>query len=124
MDPVLVFLLPVLYAFPLSLFFMMLTFASICLISSYLFIVVLYQPDLLFANFVSLISQHISLLEVIILALKILIGGILIALLCIYFGARVENKFTDISRAISSATSSQLFAFMALNVGLSFLGYL
>jgi phospholipid/cholesterol/gamma-HCH transport system permease protein len=124
MDPTVVFLLPVLYAFPLSLLGMIAAFTIVCTFSSYIFIVTLYQPNLEFNQFVNMLIVHISILEVAISFFKILIGGVLIGLLCVYYGAQVGNKFTDISRAISSATSMQLMAYVTLNVGLSIVGYL
>lgn len=124
MDPVYVFLLPVLFAFPLSLMAMIIIFVLVCIFASFIFIQTSYQADLHLIEFVSMILAQISSLEVLISFLKCFVGGIFIGLLCIYFGARVQNKFTDISRAISSATSWQFLLFFAINIGLSVLGYL
>jgi phospholipid/cholesterol/gamma-HCH transport system permease protein len=124
MDPIFVFLLPVLFAFPLSLMAMIVVFVTMCIFSSYVFIQVSYQPDLHLGQFIGMILAQISSLEILISLLKCYVGGTFIGLLCIYFGGQVGNKFTDISRAISSATSWQFLLFFATNVGLSVVGYL
>lgn len=124
MDPLYVFMLPVLFAFPLSLLVMIVIFVLVCVSSSFVFIQHSYQPDLQLGQFLAMIWAQISALEILISFLKCFIGGTFIGLLCIYFGAQVKNKFTDISRAISSATSWQFLVFFATNIGLSVLGYL
>ncbi|KXI29239.1 hypothetical protein AX660_13920 [Paraglaciecola hydrolytica] len=124
MDPLAIFLLPVLFAFPLSLLMMQLIFVLVCLFSSYLFINFSYQADLPLQHFVQLISTQISAVDVITSILKVLFGGILIGLICIYFGSKVGNRFTEISRAIASATSLQLLLVVSINVALSIVGYL
>lgn len=124
MDPVYIFLLPVLFAFPLSLMAMIIVFVTVCVLASFVFIQASYQADLHLIEFISMILAQITSLEVLISFLKCFVGGTFIGLLCIYFGARVKNKFTDISRAISSATSWQFLLFFATNIGFSVLGYL
>ncbi|KMT65587.1 ABC transporter permease [Catenovulum maritimum] len=122
MNPIFIFLLPVFFAFPISLLLMFIFFNAVSILSAYLAIVI-NEPNLEFSLFLSSILAKVSLLEVIITLAKAIMGGTLIGLLSIYYGATVGNRFTDISRAISSSTTVQIVSFFLLNVILSLLAY-
>ncbi len=121
-NPVFLFLLPVFFAFPVSLFLMFLYFDFICVLSAYAMIWI-SDPGITFAVFVHSILQHITLNEVAVNAVKAILGGMLIGIISIYFGARASNSFEDVSEAISNSTTSQLMAFFLINVVLSLLAY-
>lgn len=124
MPPIFFFLLPVLLALPLRLLLMVVTFIFVCFISSFAFINLNYHTPISFADFANLIIWQITPLEIVVLFIKGSIGGLLIALISVYFGATVKDKFTDVSEAISRATSLQLLVFVSLNVGMSVINYL
>ena len=67
--------------------------------------------------------QQISLNEVAINAVKAILGGMVIGVISIHFGARATDSFDDVSEAISNSTTSQLMAFFLINVVLSLLAY-
>ncbi len=121
-NPVFLFLLPVFFAFPLSLFLMFIYFDFICILSAYAAIW-WADPDIQFWSFLSSILAQISGNEWAINAVKAILGGMVIGVISIHFGARATDSFDDISQAISDSTTSQLMAFFLINVILSYLAY-
>lgn len=124
MPPIFFFLLPSLLALPLRLLVMVFTFIFVCFVSSFVFINISFNTPILFFDFIHLIVNQLTVLEAIVLIIKAILGGLLIALISVYFGAHVEDKYTDVSDAISRATSLQLLVFVSLNVSLSVINYL
>jgi len=121
-NPVFLFLLPVFFAFPLSLLLLFIYFDFICILSSYVFIW-LSDPGISFSIFLGNILQQITLNEFAINAVKAILGGMVIGVISIHFGARATDSFDDVSEAISNSTTSQLMAFFLINVVLSLLAY-
>jgi len=122
-SPVFLLLLPVFYAFPLSLLLMFFYFDLVCIFSSWV-IMYLLQTDTVSLNYFLLtILEQISFNEVIISASKALIAGLFIGLTCIYYGASVKPKFASISRSISTSTTSQLIILFTVNILLSVVAY-
>jgi|TARA_B100002003_G_C14142027_1_gene549093 phospholipid/cholesterol/gamma-HCH transport system permease protein len=121
-NPVFLYLVPVFFAFPISLCLMLIYFDFICILSA--FAVIWYSdPDVSFLPFLSSILEQISLNEIGINAVKAILGGMLIGVISIHFGAKATDSFEDISEAISNSTTTQLMAFFLLNVVLSLLAY-
>lgn len=121
-NPVFMFLLPVFFAFPISLFLMFIYFDFICILSAYA--VIWYSdPSIEFMAFLGSILSQISANEVAINAVKAILGGMVIGVISIHFGARASDSFEDVSRAISNSTTSQLMVFFLINVVLSLLAY-
>jgi phospholipid/cholesterol/gamma-HCH transport system permease protein len=81
------------------------------------------DPTISFIGFTAGILEKFTLSEFTITLLKGLIGGGMIGLVSIYFGSKVSQKFSDLPRAISNATTSQLVMFFLINVSLSVLAY-
>ncbi|MFT4631836.1 MAG: phospholipid/cholesterol/gamma-HCH transport system permease protein [Candidatus Pseudothioglobus sp.] len=121
-NPVFMFLLPVFFAFPISLFLMFVYFNFVCLLSAYVFIL-FSDPSLNFLEFLVNILNQISLNEIAINSVKAILGGMMIGVVSIHYGARATSSFDDISTAISSSTTVQLMIFFLLNVVLSLLAY-
>lgn len=121
-NPVFLFLLPVFFAFPVSLFLMFLYFDFMCILSAYS-VIWLSDPSISFGVFLGNILQQITLNEVAINAVKAILGGMVIGVISIHFGARATDSFDDVSDAISNSTTSQLMAFFLINVVLSLLAY-
>lgn len=121
-NPVFLFLVPVFFAFPISLFLMLIYFDFICILSAYA-VIWISDPGVSFILFLSSILEQISLNEVGINAVKAILGGMLIGVISIHFGAKATESFEDVSEAISNSTTTQLMAFFLLNVVLSLLAY-
>ena len=75
-------------------------------------------------DYIRALLQQLTVVEVAVSMAKAMVGGCLIGLASLYFGYHVEDRFTDVSRAISNSNTFQLFAFFVLNIGLSYLVYL
>ncbi len=121
-NPVFIFLLPVFFAFPISLLLMFIYFDFVCILSAYA-LIWLSDPDIQFLAFVASILDQITLNEVAINAVKAVLGGMVIGVISIHFGARATDSFDDVSMAISNSTTSQLMIFFVINVALSLLAY-
>ncbi|MCB1693163.1 MAG: ABC transporter permease [Pseudomonadales bacterium] len=121
-SPVFMFLLPVFFSFPISLFLMFIYFDFVCILSAYVFIW-LSDPGLSFYTFLFSILNQISWNEIAINAVKALLGGMMIGIISIHFGARDSDSFDDVSQSISDSTTSQLMAFFLINIVLSLLAY-
>jgi phospholipid/cholesterol/gamma-HCH transport system permease protein len=121
-SPVFLFLLPVFFAFPLSLLLMFIYFDLVVFLSSYAMIW-LADPNADFFALLSAILNQISLNEIAINGLKAVLGGMMIGVISIHFGAKVENSFTEVSDAISNSTTTQLMVFFVINILLSILAY-
>ena len=81
------------------------------------------DPNIQFLTFLGNILSQITLNEVAINAVKAILGGMVIGVISIHFGARASDSFEDISEAISNSTTSQLMAFFLINIVLSLLAY-
>ena len=121
-NPVFLFLLPVFFAFPISLLLMFIYFDFMCILSAYVFIW-LSDPTISFGAFLSNILGQITMNEVAINIVKALLGGMVIGVISIHFGGKADESFDEVSEAISNSTTSQLMAFFLINVVLSLLAY-
>ncbi len=121
-NPVFLFLLPVFFAFPVSLLLMFLYFDFICILSAYA-VIWISDPGIEFMTFLGNILSQITLNEVAINAVKAILGGMVIGVISIHFGAKASESFDDVSEAISNSTTSQLMAFFLINIVLSLLAY-
>ena len=124
MNPALVFLLPVFFAFPLSLLLMFFYFNLICVFTSYAVIALYHEGSITLMAFIHALLEQLTVTEVVVSITKALVGGTVIGLASLFFGYNVKDRFTDVSRAISNSNTFQLFAFFVLNVGLSYVVYL
>jgi len=121
-SPVFLFLFPVFVAFPVSLLLMFIYFDIVVFLSAY-FVIWLADPDAQLMVLLLSILDQISMNEIAINLVKALLGGVLIGVISIHFGARVENSFSEVSEAISNSTTTQLLVFFVINVLLSLLAY-
>ncbi len=122
-SPIFLFILPVLYAFPLSLLLIMVYFNAVALLSSWLYIEYFSYYDWSLTQFLYAVTERISVGDLIITATKAIAGGMIIGIVSLYSGYQVGDRFTDISRMISTSTTTLLLAFFTLNVGLSLMAY-
>lgn len=125
MSPVFLFCLPVFYAFPLSLLIMFFYFNVICVLSSYVFLLIFtdYGGLLSLHQYISAVTSKITAIEVLTSVAKASLGGLLIGMISVLFAMRVNDRYTDISRAISNSSTTQLFVFFLINVLFSFMAY-
>ncbi|MEM7364587.1 MAG: ABC transporter permease [Pseudomonadota bacterium] len=121
-NPVFMFLLPVFFAFPISLLLMFIYFDVICMLSAYAMIW-WADHDVSLMSFAVSILDQITMNEIAISVVKAILGGMIIGVISIHFGARATESFDDVSAAISNSTTSQLMIFAILNVVLSLLAY-
>lgn len=121
-NPVFLFLLPVFFAFPVSLLLMFIYFDFVCVLSAY-FVIWLSDPSFSFTLFLGTILDQITLNEVAINIVKAVLGGMVIGVISIHFGGKADQSFDEVSEAISNSTTSQLMAFFLINVVLSLLAY-
>ncbi|MEH6592485.1 MAG: ABC transporter permease [Halioglobus sp.] len=123
LNPFLIFLMPVFFAFPISLLLMFFYFNTVCILSSYFFLAVHSGAGIGLEQFVGGIVEKITLLEIFVSVGKAVLGGSLIGIISIYFGARVVGGYDAVSRAISNSTTIQIFAFVAVNLSFSYMAY-
>ena len=121
-NPVFMFLVPVFFAFPISLLLMFIYFDFVCILSAYA-VIWLSDPNIEFYFFLSSILREITINEIAINAVKAILGGMVIGVISIHFGAKATDSFEDVSNAISNSTTSQLMSFFLINVVLSLLAY-
>jgi len=125
MSPVFLFCLPVFYAFPLSLLMMFFYFNVVCVLSSYAILLIFtdFGSALSLNQYLITIVDKISIIEIITSMGKACLGGLLIGMISVLFAMQVSDKYTDISKAISSSATTQLFVFFLINVSFSFMAY-
>jgi len=121
-SPVFLFLFPVFVSFPVSLLLMFIYFDIVVFLSAY-FMIWLADPNAQFVLMLISILDQITMNEIAVNLLKALMGGVLIGVISIYFGAKVESSFGEVSAAISNSTTTQLLVFFVINVLLSLLAY-
>ena len=121
-SPVFLFLFPVFVAFPMSLLIMFIYFDIVVFLSAY-FVIWLADPDAQLMVLLLSILDQISMNEIAINLVKALLGGMLIGVISIHFGAKVKDSFSEVSEAISNSTTTQLLVFFVINVSLSLLAY-
>lgn len=122
-DPVFIFLVPVFLAFPLSLVLMLIYFDAFSILAGYIMVSWLDPTHHTLIDFVTAIVTKISLTEAVVTILKGVIGGFFIAIISIYFGSKAGGRFSEMSKAISNATTTQLIIFFMINVMLSVIAY-
>lgn len=122
-SPVFVFILPVFFAFPVTLLLMLVYFNFVAMLASWFYVEMFTYSDWPLDQFIHAITERLSLGELIITATKAVAGGMLIGLVSLYSGYQVGDRFTDIPRMISNSTTSLLLGYFVLAIGLSLLAY-
>ncbi len=122
-SPTFMFILPIFFAFPLSLLIMLVYFNSVTLLASWLYLDWFTLTDWQWDNFLYAITDRLTTGELLITALKAVVGGVVIGLVCLHSGNSVGDRFTDIPRTISASTTSLLFGYFAICIGLSLVAY-
>lgn len=123
LDPVFIFLVPVILAFPIVLLLMLVYFDFFSILAGYLMVSWIDTNDVLLIDFMTAIVTKLSYTDALVTILKGVIGGFFIGIISIYFGSKATGRFSDMSKAISNATTSQLIIFFLINVLLSVVAY-
>lgn len=118
-HPFFLFILPILYAIPLSIMIMIIYFSTVAIAASWFYISLYTNVDWSLSQIIFLIVSGMGWVDIAVLLCKALFGGVLIALISLYSGYQVGDRFTDVSRMISQSTTTQLLAYFGLCVGLS-----
>ena len=122
-DPVFIFLVPVFLAFPLALVLMLIYFDAFSILAGYAMVSWIDPAHNNFIDFVTAIVTKITFTEAMVTIMKGVIGGLFIGVISIYFGSKAGSRFSDMSRAIANATTTQLIVFFLINVILSVIAY-
>ena len=122
-DPVFIFLVPVFLAFPLALVLMLIYFDTFSILAGYFMVSWIDPEHHNFIEFVTAILTKVSMTEAVVTILKGVVGGLFIGVISIYFGSKAGGRFSDMSQAISNATTTQLIVFFLINVLLSVVAY-
>ena len=123
MSPIFLFMLPIVVVFPLSLLLMFIYFNAFAMFSTALYIEFFAHSGYGFSELLAAVMAHFGLFEALTLIIKAVIGGTLIGLISLHSGWQVGDRFTDVTRAISSSTTSLLLLYFVLNIGLSLFAY-
>jgi len=118
-NPIFLFILPVFFAIPLSILIMIVYFSTVAIAASWFYITLYTNVDWSLVQILYLIASGLGWVDIAVLMSKAIIGGALIALVSLYSGYQVGNRFTDVSRMISQSTTALLLAYFGLCVGLS-----
>ena len=122
-DPVFLFILPVFFAFPISLLLMLVYFNFVCLVSAWSYLYFFADSEWPLSLLIAAVTDRLTDGELLVTSLKAMLGGVVIALVSLHSGWSVGGRFTDISRAISSSTTALLIAYFCISIGLSVLVY-
>ncbi len=122
-SPVFLFILPALFAFPVSLLLMLVYFNGVAFVAAWTYMAWFTNTDITLLQLISSLTDRISFIELTITMSKAILGGTSIALISVYSGYQVGDRFTDIPRAISNSTTSLLLLFFSFNILLSVLAY-
>lgn len=122
-NPIFLFMLPVFFAFPVSLFVMLVYFGVFSILSTWFYLSFISDLAVSLVGLTDAMLKPITSSWMLTLSIKSLTGGILIALVSIYSGMRVNDRFTDVSRAIANCTTTLLLSYFMLNIALSVLAY-
>ena len=102
---------------------MFIYFNTVCIVTSWAFLISMGEQGIALGQFFNGILSQLSAREVVVSFTKAILGGSVIGIISIYFGAGVKGGYDSISRAISNSTTAQMFAFIALNLLLSYKAY-
>lgn len=121
-DPVFLFLLPVLLVYP---FLMVVSIIYFDLISIFSYHLSIGQLDLFYdKGYTYYFSQTLSEKGFIVSIIKMIFGGLIIAIISINHGTRIQMANSGLPIVISNSTASQLIFFVSINAIISIIGYL
>lgn len=121
-NPVNLFLVPVFFAFPVSMLLMIVYFHAFSMASAELTLWLL-NPTIQAGTVMSEIMARVEVNDVVITVVKCVISGFIIGLYAIRFGATMGGHLTGVTRNISSSATRQLVAVLVFNVVVSLLTY-
>jgi len=119
-NPITLFLLPILIAYPIAMIISVIYFDLIGLLSYHFFLGNFGM--ILESDYTQYFSQALSTKGFLISIVKMLFGGIVIAIISINHGTRVQSKNSGIPVVVSDSTTSQLLLFFIISAIISALG--
>jgi phospholipid/cholesterol/gamma-HCH transport system permease protein len=121
-SPVNLFLVPVFFAFPLSMLLMVVYFHAFSLASAE-FTLWLLNPHFQPLSVAWEVMAHLETNDVVITIIKCLVSGLIIGLYAIRFGAAMGGHLVDVTRSISGSATRQLVGVLTANIVISLLAY-
>ncbi len=121
-DPILLFLLPVLISYPLVMVISVIYFDLIGLVSYHFFLG--NFGLMLESDYTQYLSQVLSTKGFLVSIVKMVFGGLIIAIIAINHGTRVIGRNSGVPVVISDSTISQLLTFFVVSAVISTLGLL
>ena len=122
-SPSFAFFLPVVFAFPLSLFLLIIYFDLSFLVGGWLYFFWFVPGGQSFVGLFSHVADQLVLYDLVVVAVKAVAIGTVAGLACLRSGCSVGKRFTDISHALTGSTTSLLLTTFALNFGLTLVAY-
>lgn len=121
-NPTNLFLVPVFFAFPVSMLLMIVYFLAVSLISADLTLWFL-NPGIDPWEVASEVLHRAEANDLAIIVMKCLVSGLLIGLYAIRFGASMQGHVAKVTRSISTSGTRQLVSVLVANVAISLLAY-
>ena len=121
-NPVHLFLVPVFFAFPLSMIILVMYFNFFALAAAYITLL-LQDPGLGARLLLDNILQRLEPNDIVIVLIKVVVSGLIIGLYSIYYGSRMHGRLRDITSAMSKATTRQFVLVFVVNVMITVLAY-
>jgi len=121
-DPVHLFLVPVFFAFPISMLMMLIYFLFFSMTSAFITLW-LQDSGIGAALLIDNILERVQLNEILVIVIKSIASGLIIGLYAIHYGATMEARLTNVVRGMSIATTRALVLVLFINIMISILVY-
>lgn len=121
-NPVNLFLVPVFFAFPVSMLLMVVYF-HVCIVTSAEFTLWLLNPQFVPLSVASEVVLRLDANDVAVTLIKCLVSGFIIGLYAIRFGSCMQGHLIDVTRSISTSATRQLVVVLTANIVISLLAY-
>lgn len=121
-DPVHLFLVPVFFAFPISMLMMLIYFVFFSTTATFVTLW-LQDPGIGAALLIDNILERVQLNDILITVIKCIVSGLIIGLYAIHYGATMEARLTQVARGMSIATTRSLVLVLFVNIMISIWAY-
>ncbi len=121
-DPVHLFLVPVFFAFPISMLLMLIYFLFFSMSAAFITLWLL-DPGIGAALLIDNILTRVQLNEILVIVIKCVVSGLIIGLYALHYGSTIEARLTRVARGMSIATTRALVLVLFVNIIISILAY-
>ncbi len=121
-DPVHLFLVPVFFAFPISMLMMLIYFLFFSMTAAFITLW-LQDTGIGAALLIDNILERVQLYEILVIVIKCVSSGLVIGLYAIHYGSTVEARLAMVARGMSLATTRALVLVLFINIMISILAY-